>query len=139
VNVFGFIALGIETTVIGMGVVFIVLILLSFCIKGLNFLDDFFAAKTIDTQAEIPPAEAIVRHEGSDAIPLVERKNRNDTAISPAVVAAIMCAVCMMTGSSAGSLKFTSIKRAGSGQSLWTAMGTNEIIVTRQRFLERGI
>ncbi|MGI6712740.1 MAG: OadG family transporter subunit [Bacillota bacterium] len=138
-----FTKLGIETTVIGVGVVFIVLIILSLLIKGLSFLDDFFASRTNDTQSGTPPSSehqgTIVNKENAVHITPVESRNSNSTAISPTVVAAIMGAVCMMTGRSVSNLKLTSIKRAGNGQALWSAMGTNEIIVTRQRFLERGI
>lgn len=129
-----FMAEGISTTVIGMGVVFLVLIFLSIIIGLLDkAIDATFAKKKSEPVVKAPAAPA----------PVVESVATNTAAkveqgISPAVVAAITAAVCMMTGKTASEFRFTAIHRAQEGQPVWALMGTSDIIATRQRYTERG-
>ncbi|MDD2497677.1 MAG: OadG family protein [Desulfitobacteriaceae bacterium] len=129
-----FMAEGISTTIIGMGVVFVVLIMLSIIISLLD--------KGIDATLAKKKAEPIVKAPAAPT-PVVEAAVTGSAAkveqgISPAVVAAITAAVCMMTGKTAGEFKFASIRRTQEGQPVWALMGTNDIIATRQRYTERG-
>ncbi|NMA14574.1 MAG: OadG family protein [Clostridia bacterium] len=129
-----FMAEGLSTTVIGMGVVFIVLIFLSIIIGLLDkAIDATFAKKKAEPVIKAPTAPT----------PVVEATATGtsvnaEQGISPSVVAAITAAVCMMTGKTAGEFKFASIRRTQEGQPVWALMGTNDIIATRQRYTERG-
>ncbi|MGI6066684.1 MAG: OadG family protein [Bacillota bacterium] len=130
-----FMAEGISTTFIGMGVVFTILIFLSIVIGLLDKgIDATLAKKKAEPVVKAPAVPTpVVEATGTDTTAKVEQ------GISPAVVAAITAAVCMMTGKTASEFKFASIRRAQDGQPVWALMGTNDIIATRQRYTERGI
>ncbi|MGI6679264.1 MAG: OadG family protein [Dehalobacterium sp.] len=117
--------IGVLATVIGMGIVFIVLIILSFLISFLNYgVEVAQSKKTTKTpvSAEINEADALQNQEG---IPL-------------AIVAAITASVCMITGKSTNEFRFKGIRRAPGSQSMWGMTGTADIIANRQRHVERG-
>jgi len=137
---FNFLKVGVETTIIGLGVVFSVLVGLSLIIRVLNSLDDLITPKKSGPEVKAAPVKATPVPEKPKAPvsePGLSPKPRG-TGISPAVVAAITTVVCLMTGRASSDLKFTNIKRAGGGQSLWSATGTTDIIALRQRYSERG-
>ena len=121
---------GIMTTVIGMGVVFIVLIILSLLIGWLNSGVEAMMGKkpkqqekaAVPVMPEKAPAESVSKVEG----------------ISPAVVAAITASICAITGKSSEEFKFTKIRRISEVKPVWSMVGTQDIMLTRQRFIERG-
>ncbi|MGI6684726.1 MAG: OadG family protein [Bacillota bacterium] len=128
---FEFMEVGIMTTIIGIGVVFIVLIVLSFMIRWLNFGVEAVVGKK-PKQEE--PEKVPIRPEKSTGV--LEPKSAE--SISPAVVAAITASICALTGKSAEEFHFTAIRRVSGMKPMWSLMGTQDIISTRQRFIERG-
>lgn len=125
-----YLVIGIETTIIGMGVVFIVLIILSLIISLLNkFGDISFGGQPTIVSNEKKMAEI-------DQAP-DQRLALADTVISKEVVAAIMTAVSLMIGQPASQIKFTAIKRIEQNQSTWNLMGNAELIDIRQRMFDR--
>ena len=122
---------GIMTTVIGMGVVFIVLIILSLLIGWLNSGVEAMMGKKPKQQEKA-------------AVPVMPEKAPEESAakkvegISPAVVAAITASICILTGKSSEEFKFTKIRRISEVKPVWSMVGTQDIMLTRQRFIERG-
>ncbi|MGI5901144.1 MAG: hypothetical protein ACOX7U_01560 [Desulfitobacteriia bacterium] len=57
--------------------------------------------------------------------------------LSPAVVAAITAAICVMTGKSAEQFKYTAIRRLANNN-VWSLVGATDLMSNRQRFTERG-
>jgi len=124
---------GVLTTIIGMGVVFSVLIILSIFIKFLNS-----AVNAAESKKRVPDREIV--HE-SPMIPVaatVTDTEEYQEGISSAVVAAITASICALTGKSAEEFRFKEIRRASGSQPMWAMVGTSEIMSTRQRFIERG-
>lgn len=134
-NAMEFMEEGVLTTIIGLGVVFTVLILLSFFIKLLSSAVDAVEGKKTGKiqDREIAPQSTGV----SAALPVAD-KGKNQEGISPAVVAAITAAICALTGKSAEEFRFKEIRRASGSQPMWATVGTADIMSTRQRFIERG-
>lgn len=119
---------GVETTVIGMCVVFLILIILMFCIIALDKAVDRASKKQIAGTAknELPAAAA------APAL-AAATKSAASTGLDPKKVAAIMAAVTAAAGGKA--LKFVAIKRANNVPGPWAASAANEIINTRQSYL----
>ncbi len=115
---------GINTTIIGMGVVFSVLIILSFTTWLLNALVAKFESK--GKQKREQKAEA----SETAAAP----KEAVVSGISGATVAAITAALVIATGRPAGSFRYTSIRRSGG----WRESGLQELVRTQQRYTEGG-
>lgn len=124
---------GIMTTIIGMGVVFVVLIVLSILIGVLDRAVD----STLGKKKSEPLSRAVSTPAPVPAAPVKITKTVPE-GISPAVVAAITATISMVTGKEAGEFKIIGIQRAGSGMPTWALMGTTDIISTRQRYTERG-
>ncbi len=99
---------GVNTTVIGMVVVFIVLIVLMIVISVISGLSD----KKRKQKAAPAPAVA--------------------AGIPPQTVAVIVAAICAASGRDRQQLKFTAIRRSNNN---WNKAGTTEIIDTRQQYL----
>lgn len=111
------ISVGIVTTVVGLGVVFSVLIILSLVIALLAKLT---AGRSKKKAAPAPVAAAPA------AAP---------QGLNPKTVAAIMAAISAASGRPVAELKFTAIRRVNSNQNAWSNSGTSEIINTRQNYL----
>jgi len=112
---------GISTTVLGMGVVFSVLIILTFTTWLLNTLVARFGQKGNPRKAAVAEPEVALAAAGV-------------TGISGATVAAITAAIVMATGRPAESFRYTSIKRSGG----WQDAGLQELVRTQQRYTEGG-
>ncbi len=125
----GILAVGVMTTIIGLGVVFIVLIVLMFCIKAMRaIIEGTSRKKTVAVQAPAP--EAALR--AAAPAPAVE------AGITPEVIAAIAAAISAVTGTAVSGLRFTSIRRMEVGMPTWAASGANEIMSSRQSYSEGG-
>ncbi|MDR1709426.1 MAG: OadG family protein [Candidatus Accumulibacter sp.] len=120
--------LGIRTTVVGLGVVFVVLVLLW---QVIGWLD-----KIIDAQKKAPAGAALPAPAAAApaAVAAPAAKAAVKAGLSAATVAAIMGAVSAASGTSLANLKFTAIQRGGLHLT-WSDAGVQEIINTRQQFL----
>ena len=120
---------GVVTTLVGMGVVFAVLIILSFTTWLLNkIVDAIDKPKKVSTPAPAPVAAKAPAAPAPAAAAGLDAK----------VVAAITAAIVAATGTSAANLKFTAIRRVGGANYPWAAAGSAEIMTNRQRFTEGG-
>ncbi len=120
--------LGLFTTLMCMGGIFLVLIILA--------LITVFVARLIDRKAQ--PHEKRTHKEGQEKVASVPQTPASaapavDGGISPKTVAAIMAAVAAASGGAA--LKFTSIHRIGSINTPWTSASNVDIISNRQQYL----
>ena len=122
---------GVETTVIGMAVVFLILVILMFCITALDKAVDNSTKKKAAGAAknELPAAAAAPAVAAAPAA----TKSAPEAGIDPKKVAAIMAAVAAAAGGKA--LKFVAIKRVNSVPGPWAASAANELINTRQSYL----
>ena len=122
---------GVETTVIGMAVVFLILVILMFCITALDKAVDNSTKKKAAGAAknELPAAAAAPAVAAAPAA----TKSAPAAGIDPKKVAAIMAAVAAAAGGKA--LKFVAIKRVNSVPGPWAASAANELINTRQSYL----
>ena len=124
------VSLGISTTVVGMGVVFSVLICLSFSTWLLSKIIDDKKNKNTKPQGGIT-----VTAKASDSVAAAPVSNSKIAeGIDAKMVAAIMGAVSAACGVAQPNLKFTSIRRSNSYRSDWAASGVNTIINTRQSY-----
>lgn len=123
---------GVETTVIGMAVVFLILVILMFCITALDKAVDNSTKKKAAGAAknELPAAAAAP---AVAAAPAATKSAPEAAGIDPKKVAAIMAAVAAAAGGKA--LKFVAIKRVNSVPGPWAASAANELINTRQSYL----
>ncbi len=122
---------GVETTVIGMAVVFLILIILMFCITALDKAVDNSTKKKAAGAAknELPAAAAAPAVAAAPAA----TKSAPAAGIDPKKVAAIMAAVSAAAGGKA--LKFVAIKRVNSVPGPWASSAASELINTRQSYL----
>ena len=123
---------GVETTVIGMAVVFLILVILMFCITALDKIVDKSAQKKAlagSAKNELPAAAAAPAVAAAPAA----TKSAPAAGIDPKTVAAIMAAVAAAAGGKA--LKFVAIKRVNSVPGPWAASAANDLINTRQSYL----
>ena len=117
-------AVGIQTTVIGIAVVFLILIILMFFIKILDKIIDV-ATGSSKKKAEKPaPAATPVATAPAKA-----------NGIDPKTVALVMAAVSAYSGRPIHELHFTSIRRNGVSNGVWGQSGVSEIITTRQSYV----
>ncbi|GHU26796.1 hypothetical protein AGMMS50256_04930 [Betaproteobacteria bacterium] len=116
-------ALGVQTTVVGLGVVFLVLVTLWFLTSLLD--------QVVESASKQSPAP-VARPAPATATPAPAPAA---TGLSPQTVAAIMGAVSAFSGAPLEALKFTAIRRASGMHTGWSQNGVNEIIQTRQQFL----
>lgn len=120
------IQLGVNTTVIGMGVVFSVLIILSFTTWLLTTIVDGGAErKKARAAADAAQAE---QEMAASTVPAA-------AGLSTATVAAIMAAVSAASGLPVSQLRFTAIRRANTSASAWSTSGAADIIANRQAYL----
>ncbi|MDR0576570.1 MAG: OadG family protein [Candidatus Accumulibacter sp.] len=121
------IALGVRTTVVGLGIVFMVLVILMFLT---GWLDKIIESMTGGGKTP-PPAG------GRPAAPPPPRPaaTSSSTGVSAMTVAAIMGAVSAFSGKPLSELVFTSISREGVARPVWNQTGVVEQISTRQHYL----
>ncbi|MCR6546334.1 hypothetical protein [Dehalobacterium formicoaceticum] len=67
-----------------------------------------------------------------------DKAKNQGTEIPPAVVAAITASLCAMIGKPASEFTYKSIQRVSGRASRWSMAGTADLILSRQRILERG-
>jgi Na+-transporting methylmalonyl-CoA/oxaloacetate decarboxylase gamma subunit len=120
-------ALGVQTTVVGLGVVFFVLAALWFLTLLLDQVVESASKPSLAPAAAPAPAAPTV------ATPVLAPAAA--TGLSPQTVAAIMGAVSAFSGAPLEALKFTAIRRASGMHTGWSQSSVNEIIQTRQQFL----
>ena len=122
--------LGISTTIIGMGVVFSVLIILSFTTWLLTTLVDgsIERKKARESALTSTSAEPL-------AIPVEPVFAPVLTGIRPQTVAAIMAAVSLASGKPLSELRFKAIRRGGGAATAWSTSSTADIIANRQAYL----
>ena len=111
---------GVVTTIVGMGVVFVVLIFLAFLTAML--------ARICTAKKKEKAAASVAASAPTEASAEVNR-------LDAKVVAAIIAAISAATGKPASQLKFTAIKRVHGTHTAWADAGTAEIITTRQNYL----
>ncbi len=117
-------AVGIQTTVIGIAVVFLILVILMVFIKILDKIIDAVTGSSKKKAEKPAPAAA-----APVAAPAVSN------GIDPKTVALIMAAVSAYSGRSMRELHFTSIRRNGVSNGVWGQSGVSEIITTRQSYV----
>jgi Na+-transporting methylmalonyl-CoA/oxaloacetate decarboxylase gamma subunit len=126
------IALGVQTTIVGLGVVFIMLAILWGVVALLDKIVESWGQKQPpnggagggDRQPAPAPAAA--------PAPTVTAENR---ALNVDTVAAIMGAICAFSGKPLAMLKFTAIRRDSGPRLAWSEAGVAELINTRQQYL----
>ena len=131
------IELGVNTTIIGMGVVFSVLIILSFTTWLLTSIIDgnIERKKAQEAAAAAATAKATVKPVSElapAAVPAAAFKNAD---LSPKTVATIMAAVSFASGQPLSKLRFTAIRRGNTSANAWAASSTADIITNRQAYL----
>ena len=119
---------GVETTVIGMVVVFMILVILMFCIILLDKIVDKATRKPKSKELAAAPAAPAIAAATAPAAAAIAA----NTGIDVKKVAAIMAAVTAASGGKA--LKFNAIKRVNSVPGPWASSAANELINTRQSY-----
>ncbi|MDR2613744.1 MAG: OadG family protein [Candidatus Accumulibacter sp.] len=117
-------ALGVQTTVVGLGVVFSMLTILWGVVTWLDKIVESMSQK------QSPPAPAPV-----PAVAPAVPASAGSAASNVKTVAAIMGAISAISGVPLGDLKFTAIQRADGPRLIWSEAGVAEVINTRQQFL----
>ncbi len=125
--------IGIETTAIGMGVVFTILIILAIITSILTKIIDGWLipraeAKKAAKQAPAPAPAPVA------AAPVIEEVAKAN-GLEPKTVAAIMAAISMQSDVPLANLHFTAIRRGNTNRHGWADSGTIDIINTRQTYL----
>ena len=120
---------GVETTVIGMVVVFMILVILMFCIILLDKIVDKATRKPKSKELAAAPAAPAIAAAATAPNAAAIAAN---TGIDVKKVAAIMAAVTAASGGKA--LKFNAIKRVNSVPGPWASSAANELINTRQSY-----
>lgn len=118
-------SVGVSTTVIGMFVVFLVLIILYISIKILSLVVEAVEKRRNPKKGAKVEAAA----PASAPAPAVPE------GLSAKTVAAIMAAVAAVSGRPVAQLRYTAIRRTPGASNSWAASGTSEIINTRQDYL----
>ncbi len=121
------VSMGIETTVIGMGVVFSVLIILSFVTWLLLRVVDNKKHSNKDQQSKDP---GTIHAQTASPVPVCNIEAGDD----PITIAIIMAAVSAASGVVQSNLKFTAIRRSNAYHSSWAEQGANTLINSRQNF-----
>jgi sodium pump decarboxylase gamma subunit len=122
------IELGVGTTVIGMGVVFSVLIILT--------ITTWLLTKIIDGSIERKKSHETAATATAAPVPVQKASELVATSgISAKTVAAIMAAVCLASGQPLSRLRFTAIHRGNTAEYAWSASSTADIIANRQAYL----
>ena len=117
---------GVVTTLVGMGVVFGVLAILSVLTWLLNKVGDALDKPTKPDVAAVEKPVAAVQ------------QTAQQTGVDAKIVAAITAAIAAVTGTPAANLKFTAIQRVGTMPLPWAQASHADIMNNRQRFTEGG-
>ena len=127
------IATGIETTIIGMGIVFSVLILLSIMISLLVKIVD----KDHNSQNgnKITQNKTVSAPDNKTVANAGKIVSNQESKINAKTIAAIMSAISAMSGRPLANLKFTSIKRKNSVSYKWAEAGKAEIIDSQKFYI----
>ncbi|MCL1816310.1 MAG: OadG family protein [Clostridiales bacterium] len=127
------IELGVNTTIIGMGVVFSVLVILTFTTWLLTTLVDgrIERKKAIEVGAMPATAEPVP----ASATPMTPTLAPSTASISAKTVAAIIAAVSLASGKPLKELHFIAIRRDRTAATVWSASSTADIIANRQAYL----
>jgi sodium pump decarboxylase gamma subunit len=120
-------ALGVQTTVVGLGIVFTMLTVLWGVVTWLD--------KIVESMIQKPPASGGGQPAPAPAAAPAAPASAGNGASSVKTVAAIMGAISAISGVPLSDLKFTAIQRAGGPRLAWSEAGVAEIINTRQQFL----
>ena len=127
------IATGIETTIIGMGIVFAVLIILSLLITLLvKIVDKDHGPQNGSKVADNKSKSATEIKTAPNANPIVSNQ---DNKINTKTIAAIMAAISATSGRPLANLKFTSIKRKNCVNFKWAEAGKAEIIENQKFYI----
>jgi sodium pump decarboxylase gamma subunit len=121
--------LGVDTTFIGMGIVFLVLIVLALITWLLSSIVDGGIQRKQRREAAVsvaPLGQVTVE-------PVVVAPP--PASLSAKTVAAIMAAVSLASGLPLHQLRFTAIRRANTTAGAWSASSTADIIANRQAYL----
>ena len=123
--------LGISTTIIGLGVVFSVLVILSFTTWLLTTI--------VDGNIERKKAQEATKQVSAPrvSVPVTEAPPVPGIAsgISGKTVAAIMAAVSLASERPLSQLHFTAIRRNKTAATAWSSSSTTDIIANRQAYL----
>jgi sodium pump decarboxylase gamma subunit len=122
-------ALGVQTTVVGLGIVFGILALLWFLTTWLDRIVESTTNKTPPPSGGNRPPAPAVPAAAPSAPPAASGGPSAQT------VAAIMGAVSAFSGKPLAALRFTAIRRAGGARPGWSQAGVAEQINTRQQYL----
>jgi sodium pump decarboxylase gamma subunit len=123
-------ALGVQTTIVGLGVVFIMLTVLWGVVTRMDNIVDSMSQKQ-------PPAGGSGGGSRTPApAPAAAPAAKAESGASSAkTVAVIMGAISAITGTPLSELRFTAIQREGGPRLAWSEAGITEMINIRQQFL----
>jgi Na+-transporting methylmalonyl-CoA/oxaloacetate decarboxylase gamma subunit len=121
------VALGVQTTVVGLGIVF--------CILAVLWLLTTWLDRIVEstTNRKPPPAGPSTRPPAAPTAPAPPAPPTG--GVSARTVAAVMGAVSAFSGQPLAALRFTAIRRAGDTRPGWNQAGVMEQIHTRQQYL----
>lgn len=120
------VALGVQTTVVGLGIVFCILTVLWVLTTWLDRIVESMMNKKPPSAGARPPAPAA---------PAPAAPASTGGGPSAQTVAAILGAVSAFSGQPLAALRFTAIRRAGDARPGWSQAGIAEQIHTRQQYL----
>jgi len=131
----------ITVTIMGMGITFLVLILLSLILATMNKVWDRFSKEESAPQQEVQVSKPVKQEQ--PVVPSTAARLPAEPAIEAipgSVVAAITAALAAILGEDSPDVQVTGVRRVGTtvGSGVaWSQAGRNEIINTRQRYFER--
>lgn len=129
---------GVNTTVVGMLIVFLMLIVLYIVTSLLSKAIEASEKKKVAPApapkviaAPVPAAAPVVAAPAPAPAPAPALP----AGLSPKTVAAVMAAVAAASGKPVSQLRFNAVRRLPGAVSAWSGSGTAEIINTRQQYL----
>jgi len=131
------IQMGVDTTIIGLGIVFMVLVALAIITWLLSAIVDGSVKYREARKAEsliVPTVYSETVENKPKLKPELLSAVINPT-ITPQTVAAIMAAVSMASGQPLSHLRFSAIRRGTTNSSGWASSSTLDIIASRQAYL----
>lgn len=115
---------GSMTTILGMSIVFIVLIMLTACLEAMKVFASPAAAVKAAEQSQAEPVKVV------DEVPLMkfEDEKQDDAAL----IAVIAAALAAFTGRRASDIHVSSIRRVSSVETGWAAQARRDLIDSRR-------